>query len=89
MTDTKEEKELKCVWAMGTPCEGKVSETELFAKQIKVPICENHLEEHSHVMILAKNGYDVEAILQENADYRKQEVLVLKLSGLDLSNVEL
>ncbi len=86
---SKENTELKCVWAMGTPCNGEVKEAELFTKQIKVPICENHLEEHTHVMILAKNGYDVEAILQENAEYRKQEVLVLKLSGLDLSNVEI
>jgi len=80
---------VKCVWMMGTPCEGDAAETELFSKQIKVPMCPAHLEQHTHIMILAKNGYDVEAILQETPDYRKQEVLVLKLSGLDISNVEI
>jgi hypothetical protein len=68
---------------MGTPCEGKVEEVEMFDGQIKIPICEQHLEEHRDIMILHKHKYDIEEILQESAEYRRQEVLVLKLSGLD------
>lgn len=81
----------KCVWHMGTPCsdDGAADEYEIFNKQIKVPMCKDHVEQHSHVMILAKNGYDVETILNETPEYRKQEVLVLQLSGLDVSKVDL
>lgn len=85
---TKEK--LKCVWQMGTPCSEEVAtETEVFGKQIRVPMCPAHLEQHTHIMILAKNGYDVEAILQETPEYRKGEVLVLQLAGLDVNNVEI
>ena len=81
---------VKCVWMMGTPCsEDAAADTEVFGKQIKVPMCPDHLEQHTHIMILARNGYDVEAILQETPEYRKGEVLVLKLAGLDVSNVEI
>ena len=80
---------LKCVWAMGTECEGDVEEVEFFSNQIKVPVCASHIEQHSHVMILHKNNYDVEEMLQQSAEYRKGEVLVLKLSGLDKCDVEL
>ena len=80
---------LKCVWNMGTDCSGEVKEVEFFNKQIKVPVCEAHVEQHKFVMILHKNDYDVEEILQKSNDYRKQEVLVLKLSGLDDSDVDL
>lgn len=85
----KKAKELKCVWNMGTPCADDVQERELFGQQIKVPICSNHVEEHKFVMILHKNGYDVEEILQQTPEYRKGEVLVLKLSGLDTDDIDL
>lgn len=89
MAKNKEENKLRCVWNMGTPCSDQVSEVEFFGKQIKVPVCTNHIEEHKYVMILHKNGYDVEEILQQTPEYRKGEVLVLKLSGLDEDDVEL
>ena len=82
-------KELKCVWNMGTECSGEVIEVEFFDGQIKVPVCTNHIEEHKQVMILHKNKYDVEEILQQTPEYRKGEVLILKLSGLDDSDVKL
>lgn len=80
---------LKCVWDMGNGCSDEVEEVEFFNKQIKVPVCSNHIEQHKYVMILHKNNYDVEEVLQETPEYRKGEVLVLKLSGLDDSDVEL
>ena len=91
MSKKKEEKksDLKCVWNMGGDCSKDVSEVEFFNHQIKVPVCDEHVEQHRHVMILYKNGYDVEEILQESAEYRKNEVLVIQLSGLDDDEVEL
>jgi hypothetical protein len=82
---------LKCVWMTGTECtENAIGEEhKLFSKQIKVPICQNHVEEHTHIMILCNNGYDVEQVLQETPEYRKQQVLILKLAGLDISGVEI
>lgn len=82
-------KDLKCVWNMGTPCNGNVVERKLFQQQIKVPMCEAHLEQHKEVMILHKNGYDVEEVLQQTPEYRKKEVLTLQLSGLDTEEVEI
>jgi len=80
---------LKCVWNMGTECTDDVEEVELFGNQIKVPICKEHVEHHKYVMILHKNGYDVEEVLAESPEYRKGEVLVLKLSGLDTDDIDL
>jgi hypothetical protein len=74
---------------MGTECSDDVQEVEFFNKQIKVPVCSNHIEEHKCVMILHKNGYDVEEILQQTPEYRKGEMLVLKLAGLADDDVEL
>lgn len=82
------DKKLKCVWNMGTACSDDVEEVEFFNAQIKVPVCKNHIEQHKYVMVLHKNGYDVEEILQNTPEYRKGEVLVLKLSGLDDSDIE-
>jgi hypothetical protein len=85
----KSNSKLKCVWNMGTDCSDDVQEVELFKGQIKVPICSKHVEEHKYVMILHKNGYDVEEILQQTPEYRKGEVLVLKLAGLAEDDIEL
>ena len=82
-------KQLKCVWNMGTECSDKVEEMGFFDSSIKVPVCSNHVEEHKFVMILHKNDYDVEEILQQSSDFRKGEVLILKLSGLDKCDVDL
>lgn len=81
---------LKCVWGMGTPCSGKVEEVSFFDGQITVPVCEGHTEEHRDVMILHKNNYDIEQVLQMTNEERRKEVLTLKLSGLsDGEEVEL
>ena len=85
VTKTKE----ACVWALGTPCAGETSEQKLFKNQIKVPICENHFDEHKTIILLFNNGYDVEEILNQTADWRKQESLTITLSGLaKLEDVE-
>ena len=92
-----EQKQLKCVWDMGTKCSKDVSIVEFFVREengvkkgkVKIPVCGHHVEEHKIVMVLHKNGYDVEEILQKDANYRKEQYLILKLSGLDDSAVDL
>lgn len=81
--------DLRCVWNMGGPCGDEVYEVPLFDNQIKVPVCSNHIEDHEHVMILHANDYDVEEVISKDSDWRKQEVLTLRLSGLDKGNVKL
>jgi hypothetical protein len=78
--------DLKCVWSMGSGCADKVYDVAIFNNQIKIPICESHLEDHEHVMTLHRNGYDIEEIIQKDENYRKEEVLVIRLSGLDKDN---
>lgn len=90
--ENAENKELKCVWMTGTECSAdadKAQEYKLFSKQIKVPMCCSHLDEHTHIMVLCNNGYDVEQVLQETPEWRKQQVLIMKLAGLDLTAVEI
>lgn len=79
----------KCVWLLGTPCSGDTYEVEMFDHQIRIPICEGHLEQHKEIMTLHKNKYDVEEILNQTPEWRKQETLTLKLSGLDNDEVDL
>jgi hypothetical protein len=82
------DKKLKCVWNMGTPCSDDVEERTLFQSQIKIPICINHYEEHKNIILLHKNHYDVEELLQKTPDDRKAEVLTILLSKLDTTDVE-
>ena len=87
---SSKQEEVKCVWMMGTPCsDEQATEVKLFSNQIKVPICKDHLEQHTHIMALAQNGYDVEQILNETHEYRKEQFLILQLSGIDLNKVEI
>jgi len=77
------------VWNLGTPCGGKLLTTEFFDHQIRIPICEGHVEEHKIILLLYKNGYDVEEILNQTAEWRKQEALTIQLSGLaNIDDVE-
>ena len=81
--------DLKCVWNMGTACSPDVEKVEFFNKQIKVPVCKKHVEDHRIIMLLHKNGYDVEEILQQTPDWRKQEALTIQLAGLNKDDVAL
>ena len=74
--------DIKCVWHLGSPCDGKTEIRGFFGGQLKVPVCDGHLEGHKHIMLLHKNGYNVEQMLNETEEYRKQEVLTLVLGGL-------
>jgi hypothetical protein len=72
----------KCVWHLGTPCSGKTELRGLFGGALKVPVCENHLEGHKNIMLLHKNNYNVEQMLNETEDFKKQEALTLVLGGI-------
>lgn len=85
----KEEETVECVWAMGTPCEGKRYKELMFDEQLEIPICEKHVEEHKEVMILYNSGHEIEEIVDMSADERKRLVYTMVLSGFDVSNVSL
>ena len=70
MSKSEKAQSLRCVWNMGTDCSDVIEEVEFFGSQIKVPVCEAHIEQHKFVMILHKNDYDVEEILQQSPEYR-------------------
>ena len=80
---------LKCVWNMGFPCKGKVEMKKILFGQIEIPICDAHLEAHKDIMILHKNNYDVEAVLNMTPEERKREALTLTVSKLDNGELEL
>jgi hypothetical protein len=89
---------LKCIWNMGDACSDDVELVSFFMKEkdgkkvprVKdVPVCKNHIEGHRIVLVLHKNGYDLEDFLQKDFNYRKEQYLVLKLAGLDDSAVDL
>jgi len=85
MADEKKDEVKKdegCVWNLGTPCGSCVEEKKLFHNQIKVHICDNHFEEHKIIILLFNNGYEVEKILNQDAEWRKHEALTIQLSGL-------
>lgn len=81
--------EVQCVWNMGTDCDGKRYKALMFSKQLEIPICEKHVDEHREVMVLHANGYDIEEIVDMEPDDRKRIVYTMVLAGLDLSGVEL
>lgn len=81
--------ENECVWTIGTPCDGEVTWQEFFFHQIRIPVCKQHLREHWEIMVLYKNQYDVEEVLNQTPEWRKQEVLTIELSGLIDGEVEL
>jgi len=81
--------EISCVWNMGTPCDGKKDKVLMFTKQLEIPICEKHVEEHKEVMVLHANGYDIEEIVDMDPENRKHIVYTMILAGLSLEEVEL
>lgn len=83
------ETEFECVWNTGGACHENVWEVEMFDNQISVPICENHLRDHIAIMTLHAQGYDVEKILNSEPEWRREEILTVKLSGLDNTEVKI
>jgi hypothetical protein len=60
----------KCVWLMGTLCDGITYSAEMFKKQIRIPICTAHLVEHRVIMSLVKAGKDIEDVINVSAEDR-------------------
>lgn len=81
--ETKKPEKLECVLPLGTKCGGSVSmKTILGTTDVRVPVCEKHFEELEDMLFLYQNGYDPNDMLERSEEWRKKEVLTLKLSGL-------
>lgn len=76
--------ENKCIWNLGDPCDGEVKEALVFEDQLKVLICEHHLNGHKSIMMLHKNGYPIEEILNMSGGERNNLISALQLSGIEL-----
>lgn len=61
---------MKCVWNLGTDCDGEVEKIEMFGGQISIAICESHLEEHKQIMFLHAKGHGIEEIIQKTPEER-------------------
>lgn len=81
--------EILCVWNMGTECGGERHKQLMFSKQLEIPICDKHIEEHKEVMILHQNGHDIEKVVDMEPEERKRLVYIMVLGGLDLGQVEM
>lgn len=85
----KDEDEIVCVWDMGTPCDDTPDQKRLmFSKQLDIPICDKHFEEHKEVMILVSKGYDIEEVVDMTPEERKRLTITVVLSGMSLDDVE-
>jgi hypothetical protein len=67
----------KCIWKLGSPCQGKVKNANvlsrgIFATGLEVYVCEGHGKEHDSIIELYRAGYDIENILQMSADKIKE-----------------
>lgn len=50
MTD----KELVCIWNTGGEHSGEVKWARLFNKQLKLPVCEQHLKNHKYIVRMGR-----------------------------------
>lgn len=83
----------KCIWILDTPCSetGIIEKKDwkaMFDGQIRIPICSDHFKQHKEIMLLHKNGYDVEEILNATPEWRKRECLTIVLSNIDTDDVK-
>lgn len=74
-------KDDKCVWNMGTPCDGEVKIRQMFKHQITAPVCAIHFRDHLNCMLLNNNKYDLEVVLNMTAEQRAAEVKILMEAG--------
>ena len=83
-----------CLWILpGIECSSEVKRYKMFnqcEQGVDIPICTNHLKALRELMILYQNGYDVEEILKQTSDWRKQEAENVCLAkNLKLEDVEI
>ena len=67
-----EKKSIKCIWNLGYDCEGEVRIVEMFDKQISVPICDAHLDDHKQVVFLFNHGKNIEEIMTLTKEEREK-----------------
>lgn len=86
MAGSKEE----CALGENGPCSGDISHHKCFYDNNAQKylweeghwLCEKHWDDHIAICALANNGFDIDEILTKNAKWRKQQYLILKLSGV-------
>jgi hypothetical protein len=64
--------DLRCVWNMGTSCEGSTAHKLMFDDYLKIPICEGHHNEHMVVTALHDSGMDIEDLLKMSKEERSK-----------------
>ena len=88
---TGEEGELVCKWQLETECDGDIDTHLIFKEKarLKIPMCMKHFDEHKEIMLMHRNSYEVEDILNMKPDERKRISQTIILSGIDkIKNVE-
>lgn len=71
---------LKCLWNMGTDCNGPVAKTNMFSAQLCVPICEKHIREHNVLMDLHAEGANIDYVTKINNSERERTVVDSKIN---------
>jgi hypothetical protein len=78
-----EKETTECIWVIGGKCAGKVKAILLFSNQLKVPICEKHLQQHREIMTLNSAGRDIQEVMKMAPD--EQHKAFMELSEEDRS----
>jgi len=69
---------MKCIWNMGAPCSGEILKEEMFSRQVNIPICRKHLDEHKQFFFINEYGDQTfEEYIHMSSE--KREEIFLKL----------
>lgn len=69
----------KCVWNMGTDCDGDVDNRTMFNQQLTIPACDKHFREHQVVMALHSTGLDIEEVMEMTVEERNTKAEELEI----------
>lgn len=64
---TKEK--IECIWSVfNTEHKGPITSEKLFAGQLIIPVCAEHLRQHEMVMFLTSHGHNVDGVMKYTLD---------------------
>ena len=75
---TKNNQKIKCVWSVGSPCDGSVSQQLMFDGQMTIPICVAHLSEHQEILFLNAHDYYIDEVVDMSAEEKHKIFLELR-----------
>ena len=82
-------KEIKCVWTMGTSCDGEIKDQVMFKNQMTIQICARHSHDHKVILFLEQQGFDIEEILSKTDTWREEKAQeIARAKGLNIENTE-